>query len=517
MSKRPWWTIPKPSKAPSRRSEVLLVATEGFTQDLLAYALDRSGYVVRRARAGREIPGLLRIAPPEVVILDQDLREDPDALGWCRWFRTQDSTRLCPIVLLTSLRLRPVDVAPVKILDVELMSKAEFRLEDLLRKLERMRPQEHVKGAATTVAARFHPCVLGVLPQRLREALEAGHMEVGAIESVARVEPGVAMRLLSLGTSARERPRSIRGCLSAIGTSGLSDILSSVSTEPAADERESNLRRTLGRRALGVAEIAERIARTIRHPEPESMYAAGLLHNLGQQALLAFDADRFFDAWEAGSEGVLLPDAERSRFHFSDAEVLLEIGKRWRLSMEVLIPACSPWIDEHRMGIAQVQRMKGIEIVRLAHRLASAYLVGAMPGDPIESPTAEMLAVLGLDGAAISELASSLMGDVIARVDEVFGAGEAWLPGLPDAPVAFEGHGFDPVRLALARLGIPVASGEDAGSMPILRRRPTGELDIAGAVVREPFAIGTLARALWGSHEERPVTHITPSAGDSER
>jgi DNA-binding response OmpR family regulator len=82
-------------------SRVLIVEDEPDIGDLLAFHLEREGYLVSKARNGAD--GLRQIAasPPDLVLLDLMLPEI-DGLEVCRRLRREPRTASLPIVMLTA-------------------------------------------------------------------------------------------------------------------------------------------------------------------------------------------------------------------------------------------------------------------------------------------------------------------------------------------------------------------------------------------------------------------------------
>ena len=82
-------------------SRVLVVEDEPDIRDLLAFHLEREGYQVTRATTGPEALRQLRVAPPDLVILDLMLPE-MDGLEVCRRLRAEPVTAALPVIMLTA-------------------------------------------------------------------------------------------------------------------------------------------------------------------------------------------------------------------------------------------------------------------------------------------------------------------------------------------------------------------------------------------------------------------------------
>ena len=82
-------------------SRVLVVEDEPDIRDLLAFHLEREGYLVTRASTGAEGLRQARATPPDLVILDLMLPE-MDGLEVCRRLRADAGTAALPVIMLTA-------------------------------------------------------------------------------------------------------------------------------------------------------------------------------------------------------------------------------------------------------------------------------------------------------------------------------------------------------------------------------------------------------------------------------
>ena len=80
---------------------VLVVEDEPDIRDLLAFHLEREGYLVTRASTGAEALRQLRASAPDLVILDLMLPE-MDGLEVCRRLRADTGTAGLPVIMLTA-------------------------------------------------------------------------------------------------------------------------------------------------------------------------------------------------------------------------------------------------------------------------------------------------------------------------------------------------------------------------------------------------------------------------------
>jgi HD-like signal output (HDOD) protein/two-component sensor histidine kinase len=182
---------------------------------------------------------------------------------------------------------------------------------------------------------------LPALPQVLLELLalcdrdDVGIAEIGA--TVAR-DTAIAGRIVSVANSPYYRPgrplESIDQCLAVLGTGTIRrlalnqcvvDLFSRFQKT-----REYDLR-YFWFHGLTVAVTARGLAERFGYANPEEAYLAGLLHDVGQLALLSVAADRYAPMFRDFSGEHRLMRQEQEAFGLTHAEVGAWLAQRWHL------------------------------------------------------------------------------------------------------------------------------------------------------------------------------------------
>ncbi len=88
--------------APADIVEILIVEDSLTQADKLRYLLEKQGYRVLFARDGNQALAILNESRPALVISDIIMPE-MNGFELCRRIKTDENTRLIPVVLLTSL------------------------------------------------------------------------------------------------------------------------------------------------------------------------------------------------------------------------------------------------------------------------------------------------------------------------------------------------------------------------------------------------------------------------------
>lgn len=88
---------------------------------------------------------------------------------------------------------------------------------------------------------------------------------------------------------------------------------------------------TLWRHSIAVASASEAIARHVRYRPSEEAFVTGLLHDIGQLAMVTFAPESFREAFSEHRQGMGFLAAEREHFGIDHTEAGFEILTRWGL------------------------------------------------------------------------------------------------------------------------------------------------------------------------------------------
>jgi putative nucleotidyltransferase with HDIG domain len=244
------------------------------------------------------------------------------------------------------------------------------------------------------------------LPQVLLELMELCDREdVGMAEIAATVakDAGVAARIVGIANSPYYRPNrpleNLDQCLAVLGTGTVRRLaLNQSVVELFGRFRKANDfdLRHFWLHALSVAVTARHLARQLAYPNEEEAYLAGLLHDVGQLALLSIAADRYLPMFKNFSGEHLLMRQEQAAFGLTHAEVGAWLAQRWNMH-----PLFVDSILYHHEPMARVSDSHPlVQIVMLAN-LCNALPEGETPLDP------QALAVWKLDDPQVRALVAS--------------------------------------------------------------------------------------------------------------
>lgn len=256
------------------------------------------------------------------------------------------------------------------------------------------------------------------LPQVLLELMslcdkdDVGMAEIGAVVSK---DAGVATRIVGIANSPYYHPgrtlENIGQCLSVLGTSTVRKLALNQSVVElfGSFQKTSHFDlRYFWFHGLSVAVTARKLAIKLGYANAEEAYLAGLLHDVGQLALLSIAADRYLPMFKRFTGECELMRQEQAAFGVTHAEVGAWLAERWNL---------------HALLVDSIlYHHESIERVRDAHPLVQivmlANLFNALPEAEIAT-TEQELAFWHLGAAQVLELMESAQAEARAIASEL--------------------------------------------------------------------------------------------------
>ena len=329
-------------------------------------------------------------------------------------------------------------------------------------------------GAGVNMRSKLSLVRLPMMPQVLLGLLDVYHRDdvgIGDIADIVRRDAAISAKIIAVASSAsqhgRRRPASIDQCLSMLGMATLKKIVINESIVQVfrrfARDREFDLRR-FWEQSLRCALLARELARELAYANTDEAYLGGLLHDVGQLAMLAADADRYLPLIARSADDDALCRAEQDSFKLMHAEVGAWLIDKWKLD-SLLSDAVLYHHDT-------VDRVVGahplIRIVFLANRLAG--LRGQTPGadfgelaQACEATGVNLASLLERTGQELFELADEL-GIELPEVHPESGdtAGSGGAEAIDRAADALSDRVRDVLLIDNVLCDVPPAAGAEA-------------------------------------------------------
>ncbi len=188
---------------------------------------------------------------------------------------------------------------------------------------------------------------LPTLPQISQRILNALEEEVSAqkLEEIISEDQSLAARLLKLANSPIYRGAqpvtNLRQAVVRLGTGEVRNVVLTAALKymlkPTATYKKFDITR-LWIHALAVARAVYLLASEEGHPDPNTVYTAGLLHDIGRLAIAVFFPEEFLHILAlCEAKGISFHEAEKE-LGIDHAAIGAEVAAKWRFS-EVLIEA----------------------------------------------------------------------------------------------------------------------------------------------------------------------------------
>lgn len=217
---------------------------------------------------------------------------------------------------------------------------------------------------------------LPALPQVLLRLLELCRQEDSGLDDIARLigqEPALSAKLMTMICAAdrygRQAPRNLMQALMQLGLDSVRMAVIGESIQQVFSGLVGNHEIDLGafwQHSLGSAILARRLAKAAGYPHVEEAYLAGLLHDVGQLAMVTTFPAEYGPAFAEGHDDTWLSRWEENTFGFTHAEVGTWLAARWEL--DSYLADALLYHHESEQQIAQAHPL--VRITWLAHAMA---------------------------------------------------------------------------------------------------------------------------------------------------
>ena len=235
-----------------------------------------------------------------------------------------------------------------------------------------------MQNQALDIHRRLALAHLPSMPQILVQLLEYCDQEdvgIAGLGDLVNKDTGVAAKVVSIANSAYyRRSRVLDGVDQCVNMLGM-DAIRSIVLNHSIIELFSRFRGAgdfdlthFWRHTLRCAVMAKRLADRMNYPNPQEAYLAGLLHDVGQLALISVAPERYVPILMAHADEDELLRREQEVFGLSHAEVGAWLAERWQLH-----PFLVDAILYHHEPAARIRSAHAlVQIIRLSDALSAS-------------------------------------------------------------------------------------------------------------------------------------------------
>ena len=270
-------------------------------------------------------------------------------------------------------------------------------------------------------------CRLPALPaaaSKLMQLVQDPDSEVREIVRTIESDPALAMALLRLCNSAAlgvgRNVQSIQAAVVLLGRRQLTQLVASAQFQGLLGAEQDGyglLPGGLWRHSIGTALAANQLADLTAHPEPSTLFTAGLLHDIGKLALDAFVHQDYSEiARRVQEEGLSFPEAERAVLGCDQSEAGARLAEHWKLP-EVIVRV----IRMHHQPNALDPPDATVDLVHLADAVCT--MVGITYGESSDGLAYRICPIVTKRAGLKRSDLDSLAIEIVAQVKEV----EQWL------------------------------------------------------------------------------------------
>ena len=264
------------------------------------------------------------------------------------------------------------------------------------------------------------PCSLPIV-QKAIDAVQDPHCTNGQLERILAADQGITTRLLRLANSAyfgvSRKVSTLSMAVALIGYGRLRTILRHIMVAEVLEllSAKSPAANRIWKVAVAAGAASRETAQACRVGDPEELLAVGLLHNVGDLALLCQFPGQFLAAGESGSASVAA--VPRSVFGVDSGTAGQWLLDGW-LFPAIFGVSCRLWPSPLCPSVEESLRPR-VAAVHVGVNLARSWVGGIDVELAAQGLLPEAVEVLDLDGDAIAEIYTSLE-EKVNDVLEVF-------------------------------------------------------------------------------------------------
>ena len=260
------------------------------------------------------------------------------------------------------------------------------------------------------------PTIPSVLKQ-LSTIIENPKISLNEISHFVSQDPALTTKILQMVNSALYgfpgRISSVNHAVMLLGLNVVKGLLLSVSVFEIMHKAMIGLRE----HSIGVAIASKVLARMKGLKEPEEVFVAGLLHDVGKVILtLSWPEEYDRTVKEAESSGIAIFDAERSRFSETHAAVAGWLAEKWHFPAKL----CECIANHHRPQTSSLAPLE-TSIVHMADVLVKARGLGYSGDRLVPDVNPKAWETLGLSEEDLREILKELE-DSVEQTEEEYKA-----------------------------------------------------------------------------------------------
>jgi len=257
------------------------------------------------------------------------------------------------------------------------------------------------------------PTIPSVLKQ-LSTIIENPKVSLNEISHFISQDPALTTKILQMVNSALYgfpgRISSVNHAVMLLGLNVVKGLLLSVSVFEIMHKAMIGLRE----HSIGVAIVSREIARKKGLKEPEEVFVAGLLHDVGKVILtLAWPEEYDRTVREAESAGIAIFDAERNQFSETHAAVAGWLSEKWHFPKKL----CECIANHHRPQTSALAPLE-TAMVHTADVIVKARGIGYSGDRLVPDVSARAWETLALSEADLREILKELEDSVEQATEE---------------------------------------------------------------------------------------------------
>ena len=258
---------------------------------------------------------------------------------------------------------------------------------------------------------------------RINQLVDDPDSSSADIAKAVSQDPSFTVRLLRVANSSlygfSSTIDSVPRAVSIIGTNQIRNLALSMSVARSFAGLPNDLvsMDNFWHHSLLCALAARHLAKVAKRCDPDALFTAGLLHDIGELVIFNRLPEQAREALEMvldSQDEIMVHEAERQSMGFSHAEVGGELARQWQLP-----PMLEECIEFHH-DIAKAKRFpREVALIHLANVLALMAEIDSIDPTDVEPITPDAWQITGLEESIIPTIVADIRSE-ISEIEQLF-------------------------------------------------------------------------------------------------
>ncbi len=473
---------------------ILLIDSCPLTRECLSTILRVKGYRVQSAALISQAKTMIAKRPPEMIITEIRLPDD-NALNLMRWLKSDPKFAKARICMLTNAPAKKPIMEAIELGASKVILKSKFTIAGFIEQINAIVSEsaQAAAGSGTQPAEQselryllpepatdpalalkaIKPIItrsqlnaqLEELPElrtfakpidKVLQAINSPEIAIELVADLIKIDQVLAMKVMRTANSSTyagtEDTLTLKDAVLRIGLEHLGELIAEIQSIDPSDPGHAHLggldHALFWEHALSVALCSAKIAHQCQSLDPQTVFTAAILHDIGRMVLLQSFPEQYAQVLDQSHTlGVSLELVEKRLLLSDHTQIAQTVLGNANLPKDLVDAIANHHTPPAKLGTKCPKSALVAATIELADRMIHAMGIGSS-GSRAIAPTEELFILLDSPSLNIETITAGLGEEIDKMRSMIFGSGQSQsMPSNPIAP-AFD-RAFHPLYITM--------------------------------------------------------------------